>query len=79
MRKTMAEVFHLRRLVPRIYKLTANSDRRAGRTHEVFAPAGYQFPGGHHSVICYGAADLVTAKLTAWEKCPADCTCGEEA
>lgn len=42
---------------------------------EVFAPKGYRFVSGAHSIVCYDAAEVAEAKTEAVEPCPEDCDC----
>ncbi len=65
--------------VVKIERLTSRIDRRNGNTHEAFAPEGYRFVDGCHSLICSSEAEaLATSQFAQIEPCPADCDCKEE-
>jgi len=62
----------------RIARLTSRLDARNGNRYEAFAPDGYRFINGPHSIICQSEAGaLAVAQFSPIEPCPKDCDCGE--
>jgi hypothetical protein len=63
----------------KIEALAHGHDARVGR-YEVFAPEGYHFNGGEHSLLCYSHQEARhVVKTNQVYPCDADCVCKEEA